>query len=54
MEKAKTANLANRFISFVRNLIGGSSCPWWIFANKKSADNDLKDKFEVVDDETKD
>lgn len=28
-------------------------CPIWIFGNEESADNDLKEKFEVVDDEKK-
>ena len=25
------------------------SCPVWIFGNEDSADNDLKEKFEVVE-----
>lgn len=25
------------------------SCPWWILGNEKSADKDLKSKFEIVD-----
>lgn len=32
----------------------GTSCPFWFFGNEDSADNDLKEKFEVVDDEKKD
>lgn len=29
-------------------------CPFWFFGNENSVDNDLKEKFEVVDDEKKD
>ena len=29
-------------------------CPFWFFGNEDSADNDLKEKFEVIDDEKKD
>lgn len=28
-------------------------CPFWFFGNEDSADNDLKEKFEVIDDEKK-
>lgn len=54
MEKTASVGFAKKFIDWIMKTIGGSSCPLWIFANKTSADNDLKDKFEVVDDETKD
>lgn len=30
------------------------SCPIWIFGDENSADKDLKEKFEVVDEENKD
>ena len=33
----------------VKNGIGGAGCPVWIFGNEDSADNDLKKKFEVVE-----
>ena len=33
----------------VKNGIGGPSCPFWFFGNENSADNDLKKKFEVVE-----
>lgn len=29
-------------------------CSFWIFGDEKSADKDLKDKFEVVDEENPD
>ena len=29
-------------------------CAFWFFGNEDSADKDLKEKFEVVDDEKKD
>ena len=55
MEKAKAIDFSNRPAdNEVRNGIGGSSCPIWIFGNEDSADNDLKEKFEVIDDEKKD
>lgn len=54
MEKTKTANPNEKPNERVKNTIGGAHCPIWIFGDEKSADNDLKGKFEVVDDEPKD
>lgn len=56
MEKAKKTNPNEKSTEQVRNNDdwGSTSCPWWIFADKKSADNDLKEKFEIVEDEKKD
>lgn len=28
----------------------GTHCPFWFFADEKSADKDLKQMFEIVDD----
>lgn len=55
MEKSKTIDLSNRpkDESVKADNTWGSSCPIWIFGNGDSADNDLKEKFEVVDDEKK-
>lgn len=50
MERAKKIDISERPID-VKNGIGGASCPFWFFGNENSADNDLKEKFEVVDDE---
>lgn len=50
MEKSKKAS-STKCNKEERNVIGG--CPWWIFGNKKSSDKDLKEKFEVIDEEDK-
>lgn len=50
MENAKKIDIPERPTD-VKNGIGGASCPFWFFGNEESADNDLKDKVEVVDDE---
>ena len=49
MEKTKTANFTKRIADWIKNTIGGASCPWWIFADKNSADKDLKSCFEIID-----
>lgn len=56
MENAKKTNPANEVADerVKRTGGGGSSCSFWIFGDDESADNDLKDTFEVIDDETKD
>lgn len=54
MEKSEKIDLSNRPNNEERNGIGGASCPWWIFGNEKSADADMKEKFEIIDDEKKD
>lgn len=49
MEETKTTH-----ISTVKNeeqREGSPSCMLWIFGDEDSADNDLKQKFEIVDDE---
>lgn len=51
MEKSKKASFSEQ-PNDERNVIGG--CPWWIFGDENSADNDLKEKFEVVDEENQD
>lgn len=48
MEDAKKIDFSDR-PKEVKNGIGGAGCPWWIFGNEDSADNDLKEKFEVVE-----
>lgn len=51
MEDAKKIDFSNRPNNEERNGIGGAGCPWWIFGNEDSADNDLKKKFEICDDQ---
>lgn len=53
MEDAKKIDISGR-PKEVKNDTWGASCPFWFFGNENSADNDLKEKFEVVDDEKKD
>jgi hypothetical protein len=50
MEKSKKTDFSERPID--KNKVD-PSCPWWIFGNEESADNDLKEKFEVEDEEDK-
>ena len=50
MEDAKKLDIAGR-PKEIKNDINIPGCPVWIFGNEDSADNDLKEKFEVVDDE---
>ncbi len=54
MENAKKTNPTKEPDERVKNTIGGSGCPFWIFGNKDSAKKDLDSVLEVVDDETKD
>lgn len=54
MEKSKTLDTTKETVKNSNGDWGGTSCPWWIFGNKKSADNDLKEQFEIVDNEAKD
>lgn len=54
MEKTEKVNSAKETDERVKNDTWGGGCPWWIFGNKNSADKDLKEKFEVVEDEKKD
>lgn len=54
MEKSEKVNSAKEADERVRNDWGGAHCPFWFFGNKDSAKNDLKNKFEIVDDEKKD
>ena len=46
MEESKKIDLSKRPIG---ERAVDPSCPWWILGNEKSADNDLKSKFEIVD-----
>ena len=53
MEKAKTIDFSNRKKKKKNDtLIPG--CPVWIFGDENSADTDMKEKFNIVDDEKKD
>ena len=57
MEDAEKIDISNRpSEKDAHEGIGGAGCPFWFFWNEKSADNDMKGKFEVVgeDDEKKD
>lgn len=51
MEKTKKVDTTKEVIVGTTDI---PSCPWWIFADKNSADNDLKDKFDIIEDEKKD
>lgn len=53
MEDAKKIDFSSR-PKDEKNDINIPGCPFWFFGNEESADNDLKEKFEVVDDEKKD
>ena len=53
MEDAKKIDFSGR-PDKVADGTNAPSCPFWFFGNEDSADNDLKEKFEVVDDEKKD
>lgn len=56
MEKTKTIDFSNRpkDESVKNDNTWGAGCPWWIFGDEKSADADMKEKFNIVDDEKKD
>lgn len=51
MEKSKTLNPNEKPNERVKNTSGGSGCPFWIFGDKDSANNDLNKKFEIIEDE---
>ena len=53
MEKSKKIDLSNRPADQeqTKDWIGGAGCPVWIFGNGESADNDMKEKFEIVDED---
>lgn len=54
MENAKKTDFSGRPIDVnMKDPIGGAGCSFWFFGNEDSADNDLKKKFEIVDDEKK-
>lgn len=53
MEDTKKIDFSNR-PKEIKNDTYGAGCPFWFFGNEDSADNDLKEKFEVVGDEKKD
>lgn len=50
MEDTKKIDFSNR-PKEVKGDTWGAGCPFWFFGNENSADNDLKEKFEVVNDE---
>lgn len=52
MEKTEKIDISKR-PNDKRN-IGGSSCGFWFLGNEESADKDLKEKFEIVDEENQD
>lgn len=52
MEDAKKIDFSDR-PKEVKGDTWGGSCPVWIFGNEQSADSDLKEKFEVIDNEKK-
>lgn len=54
MEKSEKIDFSNRPKDEDVKNTWGAGCPVWIFGNEKSADKDMKEKFEIVDDETKD
>lgn len=54
MEKAEKVNSSKTTDERIKNDTWTPGCPFWIFGDKDSAKNDLKEKFEIVDDETKD
>lgn len=54
MEKTKKIDISDRPTNEKRNGVGGGSCPFLWFGDKKSADTDMKEKFNIVDDEKKD
>ena len=50
MENAEKIDFSERPIEReVKHGIGGAGCAFWFFGNENSADNDLKKKFEVVE-----
>lgn len=54
MEKAKTIDFSNRPSNEERNGVGGGSCPFLWFGDENSADADMKEKFNIIEDEKKD
>lgn len=50
MEKAKKIDISSR-PKDEKNDINIPGCPFWFFGNEDSADNDLKENFEVIEDE---
>lgn len=46
MEKTEKTVLSDRPIDNVK--IGGAGCGFWFMGDDKSAENDLKNKFDVV------
>lgn len=56
MEKSKTIDISNRpnEIRHDNDDTWVPSCPLWILGDEKSADKDMKEKFNIVDDEKKD
>ena len=53
MEKSKTIDISNR-PKDTKQDINIPGRPVWIFGDEKSADTDMKEKFNIVDDEKKD
>lgn len=54
MEKSEKIDISNRPNDEQVKNTWGAGCSFWIFGNEKSADNDIKDKFDIIDDEKKD
>ena len=54
MENAEKIDMSSRPAEKgTREGIGGAGCPFWFFGDEKSADSDMREKFEVVDDDEK-
>lgn len=51
MEQTKKSTVQNTTVKTNGDDGWGGGCPWWIFGNEQSAENDLKDKFNVIEDE---
>ena len=51
MEKSKKTDFSEKPIDEMTRNDGTNApgCPFWFFGDENSADNDLKKKFEVVD-----
>ena len=50
MEKTKNIDISNR-PKDQKNDINIPGCPFWFFGNDESANNDMKEKFEIVDED---
>lgn len=51
MEETKANVICDKDVKTSGDDGWGSGCPFWFLGNEKSADADLKEKFEVAEDE---